>query len=61
MNKYYNYEPKFNGVFSRDNLRRIIDGALFINLNEKQSKWTHWVSLFNDRNTYFLTKSKTNQ
>ena len=38
MNKYYNYEPKFNGVFSRDNLRRIIDGALFINLNEKQSK-----------------------
>ena len=25
ITKYFNYEPRFNGVFSRDNLRRIKD------------------------------------
>ena len=36
--------------FSRDNLPRIKDGAYVINLNDKQSKGTHWVSSFIDRN-----------
>ena len=35
----------------RDNLPRIKDGACIINLDDKQSKGTHWVSLFNDCNT----------
>ena len=42
-----------NGVFSfsRDNLPRIKDGAYVINLDDKKSKGTHWISLFIDRNT----------
>ena len=43
-------EPVFNGVFSRNNLRRIKDGSHIINLNHKNSKGTHCVLLFFDRN-----------
>ena len=50
ITKYFNYEPKFNGVFSKDNLPRIKDGAYVINLDDKHSKWTHSISLFIDRN-----------
>ena len=48
---YFNYEPRFNGVFSRKNLPGKKDGAYVINLYDKTSKGTHWVSLFIDRNT----------
>ena len=49
---YLNYEPKFNGVFSRNSLPRIKERAYVINLDDKKkSKGTHWVSLFIDRNT----------
>ena len=35
IQKYYQNEPKFNGVYSRDNLSvKIKDGAYIINLNE---------------------------
>ena len=40
-----------NGVFSRDNLPKTKKIAFFINLDDKQSKGTHWVSLFIYRNT----------
>ena len=50
-NKYFNYERRFSGVFSRDNFARIRDGTYVINLDDKQSKGTHWVSLFIDRKT----------
>ena len=48
---YFNYEPRLNSIFSRNNLPRIKDGAYVINLNDKKSKGKHWVSLFIDRNT----------
>ena len=32
--------------FLRDNLPRIKDGAYVINLDDRQSKGTYWVSLF---------------
>ena len=51
MTKYFNYKPRFNGVFSRNNLPRIKDGTYLINFDDKKSKGTHWVSLFIDRNT----------
>ena len=42
----FNYEPMFNGVFSRDNLPRIKDGMYVMNLYDKQSKvtvlWFFW-------------------
>ena len=37
--------------FSRNNLRRIKYGSYVINLDDKQSKGTHSVFLFIDRNT----------
>ena len=48
----FNYEPKVNGLYSRDNLPEIKDWAYVINLLEKQSKETHWIYLFIDRNTF---------
>ena len=39
--------------FSRNNLRRIKDGTNVINLDDKKSQETHWVSLFMDRNTVY--------
>ena len=56
ITNYFKYEPRFNDVFSRNNLPRIKDGAYVINLNVKElvkenSKGTHWVSLFIDKNS----------
>ena len=38
--------PKFNGVYSRNNLSKIKDGAYIINLDEYESIGTHWVALY---------------
>ena len=56
IQKYYQNEPKFNGVYSRDNLPdKIKDGAYIINLDEYSDIGTHWVALYvcNDYVTYF--------
>ena len=50
ITNYFNDEPRFNGIFSRNKLPGIKDGAYVINLDDKKSKGTHWVSLFIDRN-----------
>ena len=55
IQKYYQNEPRFNGVYSRDNLPdKIKDGAYVINLNEYSDIETHWIALYalNDV-TYF--------
>ena len=44
--KKYQNEPKFNGVYSRNNLPRIKDGAYEINLNEHKSIGNHWIALY---------------
>ena len=41
ITKYLNCHPKFNGVYSIDNVPRIKDGAYVINHDDKQSKGTH--------------------
>ena len=47
IQKYYQNEPRFNGVFSRDNLpKKIKDGAYLLNLDEYADVGTHWVALF---------------
>ena len=38
MQKYYQNEPGFNGVLSRDNLQKIKDGTYIINLDESFDK-----------------------
>ena len=51
IQKYYQNEPRFNGVFSRDNLpKKIKDGAYVINLDEYADVGTHWIALFCNRN-----------
>ena len=40
ITKYFNYGPRFNGVFSGGNLLRIKDGAYAINHDDKQSEET---------------------
>ena len=53
--KYYGNKPKFNGVYSRNNLSKIKHGAYIINLDEHESTGTHWIALYiNAENvTYF--------
>ena len=47
IRRYYQNEPRFNGVYSRDNLpNKIKDGAYVINLDEYADVGTHWISLF---------------
>ena len=41
MQKYYQNEPKFNGVYSRDNFPKIKDGAYVINFDEYKSIGIH--------------------
>ena len=51
IKRYYQNEPKFNGVFSRDNLpKKIKDGAYVINLDEYANIGTYWIALFCKRN-----------
>ena len=46
IQKYYQNVPRFNGVYSRDNLPRIKDGAYVIKLDEYSDIRTHWVALY---------------
>ena len=51
IQKYYENEPRFNGVFSRDNLpKKIKDGVYVINLDEYADTGTHWIVLFCKKN-----------
>ena len=44
---YYQNEPKFNGVYSRDNLpEKIKDGAYVINLDEYSDIGTHCIAFY---------------
>ena len=47
ISEYYKSEPRFNGVYSRNNLpNKIKKGAYVINLDEYENTGTRWVSLF---------------
>ena len=53
---YYQNEPRFIGVSSRDNLPdKIKDGAYVINLDEYSDIGSHWIALYvnNKTVTYF--------
>ena len=55
IQKYYQNESRFNGVYSRDNLSvKIKDGAYVINLDKYSDIGTRWVALYVQNNvTYF--------
>ena len=52
IQKYYKNEPRFNGVFSRNNLPKKIKDcarAYVINLDEYVDVGAHWIALFCNR------------
>ena len=55
IQKYYQNEPKFNDVYSRNNLPKIKDEACVINLDDFKSIGTHWIDFYVNNNnvTYF--------
>ena len=55
IQKYYQNKPRFNVVYSRDNLPKIRDEPYVINLDEYSDIGTNWVTLYvnNDDVTYF--------
>ena len=51
-------EPRFNGVYSRDNLPKITKkGAYVINLDEYENTGTHWIALFIKTNEFIYFDS----
>ena len=51
IQRYYHNEPKFYGLFSRNNLPETLkDRAYVINLDEYADVGTHWTALFFVRN-----------
>ena len=57
IQKYHKNEPRFNVVYSRDNLQKIKDGTYIINLDEYSDIGTHKVALYVQNNdvTYFYS------
>ena len=55
IQKYYKNEPRFNDLYSRDNLPKTKNGACVINLDEYADVGTHWIALYvkNNEITYF--------
>ena len=46
IQKYYPNKSRFNSVYARDNLPKIMDGADVITLDEYSDTGTHWVDLY---------------
>ena len=47
IQKYYQIEPRFNGVYCWSNFsQKIKDGVYVINLDEYAGAVTHWIALF---------------
>ena len=50
LEKYYQNESRFNGVYSRNNLPiKLKYGAYVINFDEYADVGTHWIALFCNR------------
>ena len=50
IQKYYQNEPRFNGLYSWNNLsKKIKDGTYVVNLDEYANVGTHWIALFCNR------------
>ena len=57
IQKYYQNEPKFNGVYSRNSLPKIKYEAHVANLDEFESIRTHLIALYLNANNivYFVS------
>ena len=56
MQRYYKNKPRFNAVYSTENLPKIKDGAYVINLDEYSDIGIHWVAFYvqNNKNVIYL-------
>ena len=50
IQKYYQNEHKFNGVYLTNTLPKIKDVAYVINLDEYESIGTHWIAFYANGN-----------
>ena len=46
ITEYFKDEPRFNGVYSRNNLPKLKKGAYVINLDPSKNTGTHWAVIF---------------
>ena len=59
IQKYYQNELKFNGVYSKNNFTKIKDGANIINLEEYESIGTHCIALYlNAESVIYFSSSR---
>ena len=62
ISEYYKNEPRFSGVYSRDNLPKTIKkGAYVLNLDEYKDIGTHWITLYVQSTSVYDTYVKTNE
>ena len=59
MQKHYESEHKFNGVYSRNDLSKIKNGVHVINLNEYEPIGTYWMALYVNANNMVYFDSWT--
>ena len=57
IQKYYQNKSKFNGVYWRNNLLKIKDGAYVINFHEYESIRTNWIALYVNANNIVFFNS----
>ena len=50
IQEYFKDEKRFNGVFSRNNLPKLKNGAYVINLDHNKNTGTHWIVIFMKNN-----------
>ena len=55
IQKHYQTQSRCNGVYSRNNFKKIKDRAYVVNLDEYSDNGTHWITLYIQNNdvTYF--------
>ena len=46
IQKYYQNEPKFNGIHWRNDLPKTKDGAFVVNPDEYKLLQTYWITLY---------------
>ena len=50
IQNYYQNEPKFIGVYSRNNLPKMKEGSYVTNIDKFKSIGTHWIALYANGN-----------
>ena len=51
VQKYYQHEPKFNGLYSKNKLTKIKGWSICNNIDAFKSIATHWIALYVNGNT----------